>query len=134
MPSPHSTGLAQRPPRSRSAATNNPLLLQGVGGNSEHGRRFRDLVISFADDLGGVAKLTEADKALCRQAAASVVAGERLQTEIVSGRDVDLEQLSRMMNITTRLLGRLRTRRKPAKATSPLATHFASPAAHEARG
>jgi len=128
------TVAAARSPTLRSRVTNGSQLLANVDGRTAEARRYRDLVISFADDLGGVDKLTEADKALCRQAAASVVAGERMQTEIVSGRDVDLEQLSRMMNITTRLLGRLRTHHKPAKAISPLATHFASPAAREAHG
>jgi hypothetical protein len=128
------TAAAERSPTLRSRVTNGSKMIANVDGRTAEARRYRDLVISFADDLGGVDKLTEADKALCRQAAASVVAGERLQTEILSGRDVDLEQLSRMMNITTRLLGRLRTRHKPAKSTSPLAAHFANPPVREACG
>lgn len=117
------------PSKVRSRVSNGSKLLAKVDGRSADARRYRDLVISFADDLGGVDKLTEAEKALCRQAAASIVAAERVQAEIVAGRDVDLEQLTRLTNVTTRLLGRLRARQKPARPTSPLAAHFSNPLA-----
>jgi len=126
--------IAERSPTVRSRITNGRRLLAGVDGRTAEARRYRDLVISFADDLGGADKLTEAEKALCRQAAASVVASERLQSEIVAGREVDTEQLVRLTNVSTRLLARLKAKAKPAKPVSPLAAHFAVPPAREARG
>jgi hypothetical protein len=80
------TVAAERSPTLRSRVTNGSQLLANVDGRTAEARRYRDLVISFADDLGGVDKLTEADKALCRQAAASVVAGERCNGDRVGKR------------------------------------------------
>jgi hypothetical protein len=125
---------ANRPLTVRSALTNDPLSLHGVSGNSVIGRRYRVLVISFADDFGGVDKLSEAEKALCRQAATSVVASERLQADIVSGKEIDTEQLVRLTNVSTRLLARLKSKARPAAPASPLAAHFAKPPTREALG
>ena len=54
----------------RSAVTNDPLFLRGVDGRSMVARRYRDVAITLADDLGGQDKLSEPSKILVRQAAA----------------------------------------------------------------
>jgi hypothetical protein len=108
----------------RSAVTNDPLFLRGVDGSSMVARRYRDVAIALADDLGGQNRLSEPSKILVRQAAALTVQVEGLQSKIVSGEDVDLEQMTRLANVLGRTLQRLRLRTKP---TSPLAAHFAQP-------
>ena len=116
-----------RPVNNRSAVTNDPLMLRGVDGRSVVARRYRDVAIALADDLGGQDKLSEPTKILVRQAAALTVQVEQLQTQIVAGEDVDLEQLTRLSNVLGRTLQRLGLNKPRARPTGPLAEHFARP-------
>jgi hypothetical protein len=122
-----SSAIASRPLTVRSAVTNDPLMLRGVDGRSMVARRYRDVAIALADDLGGQDKLSEPSKILVRQAAALTVQVEALQTKIVSGEDVNLEQLTRLSNVLGRILQRLGLRKPRARPASPLAAHFAQP-------
>jgi hypothetical protein len=121
-----SPAIASRPLTVRSATTNDPLLLRGVDGRSVVARRYRDVAIALADDLGGQDKLSESSKILVRQAAALTVQVENLQSTIVAGEDVDLEQLTRLSNVLGRTLQRLGLRKPRARPTSPLAEHFSN--------
>ena len=69
--------------------------------------RYRDVAMALADDLGGQDKLAEPAKILVRQAAALAVQVEALQSKIVSGEEVDTEQLVRLSNVLGRTLQRL---------------------------
>jgi hypothetical protein len=113
-PSPSdSLSLASRPLTVRSAVTNDPLYLRGVDGRSMVARRYRDVAIALADDLGGRERLSEPSKILVRQAAALTVQVESLQSKIVGGEDVNLEQLTRLSNVLGRTLQRLGLRKPP---------------------
>src|SRR3984957_7009235 len=102
-----SSAIVARPLTVRSAVTNDPLMLRGVDGRSMVARRYRDVAIALADDLGGQDRLREPSKTLVRQAAAMTVQVEALQSKIVAGEDVDLEQLTRLSNVLGRTLQRL---------------------------
>jgi hypothetical protein len=52
-----SPAMAARPLTVRSALTNDPLKLRGIDGRSVDARRYRDVAIALADDLGGQDKL-----------------------------------------------------------------------------
>jgi hypothetical protein len=95
----------------RSRVTNGKDLLANVDGRTAAARRYRDLAIWLADDLGGAASLTEAQRALVRQAAAMIVQSEKLQGEVLRGEVVDCEQLTRLANAATRILSRLGLKR-----------------------
>ena len=82
--------------------------------------------MSLADDLGGAAGLTEAQRALVRQAAGTIVQSEKLQGAVLRGEDVDLEQLTRLTNALSRILSRLGIKRR-AREASTLAEHFSRP-------
>jgi hypothetical protein len=86
-------------------------MVAGVDGRSVDARRYRDLTMSLADDLGGASSLTEAQRALVRQAAAMIVQSEKLQAEVLRGEVVDCEQLTRLANAATRILSRLGLKR-----------------------
>jgi hypothetical protein len=45
--------VASRAPTTRSRITNGKQMLAGIDGRSAEARRYRDLAMSFADDLGG---------------------------------------------------------------------------------
>jgi hypothetical protein len=113
-----SSSAVRRPPRVRAAVTNDPLALRGVDGRSIVARRYRDVAIALAGDLGGQDKLSESTKILVRQAAALTVQVEQLQSRIVAGKDVDLEQLTRLSNVLGRTLQRLGLK-KPAPPAAP---------------
>jgi hypothetical protein len=122
-----SAAVPARPLTVRSALTNDPLALRGVDGRSLVARRYRDVAIALADDLGGQDKLSEPTKILVRHAAALTVQVEGLQSKVVAGEDVDAEQLVRLSNVLGRTLQRLGLKRPaPAKqsASNPLVEHF----------
>ena len=110
-----SSAVVVRPLTVRSAVTNDPLLLRGVDGRSMIARRYRDVAIALADDLGGQDRLSEPSKILVRQAAAMTVQVESLQSKIVSGDDVDIEQLTRLSNVLGRTLQRLGIRKRDVR-------------------
>src|ERR1700721_2351979 len=122
-----SSAIASRPLTVRSALTNDPLALRGVDGRSMVARRYRDVAIALADDLGGQDRLSEPSKILVRQAAAMTVQVESLQSKIVAGEGVNLEQLTRLSNVLGRTLQRLGLKRPRARPTGVLAAHFAHP-------
>jgi hypothetical protein len=106
-----SPAVVSRPLTARSAVTNDPLFLRGVDGRSMVARRYRDIAIALADDLGGQDRISEPSKILVRQAAALTVQVEVLQSKIVAGEDVNLEQLTRLSNVLGRTLQRLGLRK-----------------------
>jgi hypothetical protein len=109
---PTSPATADRSRTLRSRVTNGKDLLANVDGRTAAARRYRDLTISLADDLGGAASLTEAQRAPVRQAAAMIVQSERLQGEVLRGEVVDCEQLTRLANAATRILTGLGLKRR----------------------
>jgi len=118
--------------RSVSAAaqshTGSPLVLpfRGINGNSLLARRYREIAVAIADDLGGPDKLSEPTKILVRQAASLTLQVESLQSKIVAGEVIDAEQLVRLFNVLNRTLQRLGLKRPaPPKAPS-LADYLAA--------
>jgi hypothetical protein len=112
--------LAERPSRQRSRVTNGSKLIAGIDGRSAEARRYRDLCISFADDLGGEAGLTESQRALVRQAAALTVQSEKFQAAMLRGEAIDDEQMTRVANSLSRTLSRLGRKRSAQKSPSLL--------------
>ena len=71
--------------------------------------------------MGGEVALSEADKALLRNAAALAVKPERMQAAIVKGEDVD-----RLSNCVSRVLGQLSVKRERRDTTPGLAEYVAA--------
>lgn len=111
---------AERSPTQRSRVTNGSKLVAGLDGRSAEARRYRDLAMSFADDLGGAGKLTEAQRTLIAQAATLQVQSERVQAAVLRGEVIDVEQLTRLANASMRILSRLGLKRKVVQSPSRL--------------
>ena len=111
--------VASPSPTTRSRVTNGSEMLPGIDGRSDRARRYRDLAVAFADELGGEAALSEPDKAAVRLAAALTVHSEDLQAKIVRGEAVDEEQLTRITNTVGRALAGLRKKRVTRSAGGP---------------
>jgi hypothetical protein len=117
---------AARSTRLRSRVTNGSKLVAGLDGRSAEARRYRDLVISYADDLGGADKITEAQRTLIGQVATLQIQSERVQATVLRGEQVNLEQLTRLANASTRILSRLGLKRERSDATPDLAAYLAA--------
>jgi hypothetical protein len=118
--------------KNRSATSNGSTILAGVDGRSLEARRFRDLVVSFAEPLGGFESLTEESAALVRQAASITMQNESIQAAAVRGEPVDAEQVVRLTNALTRVLSALKRHRKPKSSAPSLAEIVARHRAEEA--
>jgi hypothetical protein len=114
--------VVARSATTRAATTNDPLMLRGVDGRGATARRYRDVAIALADDLGGQDKLSNSAKILVRHTAALTVKVEALQGKIVAGEDIDTEQLVRLTNTLARTLHRLGLKKTATKAKSILVT------------
>lgn len=101
----------------RSRSTSALHLLPHLDGNSSVGRRFADIALALAGELGGVAMLSEASKVQIRQAAALTIKIEAMQAGLIRGDDVDLEAYTRMSNALTRTLRALGVKRQVAQPT-----------------
>jgi hypothetical protein len=113
--------LAERPSRQRSRVTNGSKLMASVDGRSAEARRFRDVAGALADDLGGEASLTAAQRTLVRQAAALTVQSEKLQSAMIRGEAIDDEQMTRVANSLSRTIHRLGIRKPAPREASLLA-------------
>src|SRR4051812_40609055 len=60
-------------PKARSAVSNQKELLPGLDGRSASARRFRDLVLGFVSDAGGIENISEVRLGLIRRLAAVTV-------------------------------------------------------------
>jgi hypothetical protein len=117
---------AARSTRLRWRVTNGSKLVAGLDVRSAEARRYRDLVISYADDLGGADKITEAQRTLIGQVATLQIQSERVQATVLRGEQVNLEQLTRLANASTRILSRLGLKRERRDATPDLAAYLAA--------
>ena len=114
------------PKKNRSAITNGSWILEGVDNRKPMGRRYRDLCMSFADDLGGASKLNPAQETTIRQLAAVIVESEKLQAAIVKGEAVNHEQLVRLSNLQARLIRQLGIKSAGSASSEPdLAAYLA---------
>ena len=99
-------------PSTRSRIANGSARLTGVDHRSAQARRFRDLVIDLAGDLGiKPDELSEADRATIRNAAGLILQSEQVQAAIVRGESVDADAAIRLASTAQRLMATLRKRR-----------------------
>jgi hypothetical protein len=119
--------LADRLPSTRNAVTNGSRLhRRGIDGRTRDAKRFRDLFESFVESIRGKAGLSEADRALARMAASLTVKSEAMQAQVANGGDVDAEQLVRVSNSLSRVLGRLGKRQRRDTTPPPTIAEIAA--------
>jgi hypothetical protein len=96
-----------RKSRARSAVTNHRDLLPGLDGRRAEARRFRDLVLSFISDMGGLECCSEIKLGLLRRLAAATVQAELLEAKMVNGERIDVGTLCTLASTTVRIASRL---------------------------
>jgi hypothetical protein len=108
---------AARSRKVRSAVTNGSRVLSGIDGRSAMARRYRDLIVQYTNDLGGDARISEAQRQLLRRAAMLSLELEKAETETASGQQLDLTTYTKAVNTLRRVLQTLgikaATRRTP---------------------
>jgi hypothetical protein len=107
-----------RPPRvgSRLASrvtTGYSLFVEGGDGRSAWARRWKDLIVAHAADLGDPASLSEAQVSLVRRASAMEIALEQIEARMSEGQDIDLDRYVRTASRLSRLLALLGIKRRP---------------------
>lgn len=121
------TPIVANPSMVRSRVTNGRKLVAGLDGRSAEARRYKDLCLSLAGDLGGTSVMGAGQTALVRQAAAMIVQSEKLHGAVLRGEVIDTEQLTRLANAATRIIGALkRGRPTPRSETPSLSAYMAS--------
>jgi hypothetical protein len=98
--------------------SNGRLLPTSVDLRSATARRFKHLMQSYTLEFGGSA-LSEADRALIRQAVSLQLRAEALQTAIVRGDDVDNDELVRLNSESRRALAAIRAKGDANKPPAP---------------
>lgn len=110
----------------RSAVTNGKRLFVEAGGKSAWARRYRDLLVLHADDLGGGSMLSEAQHSLIRRAATLEIECERLEGRLSDGHDVDLDVYARTCSHLRRILESLGLERAKRTIEPSLSDYLAS--------
>jgi hypothetical protein len=117
------------PAAQRSAVANGSRLLDGLDGRSAPARRYRDVAIAIAVDLGGYDNLTEAQLQLVRSAAGLTVLREGLDAKALNGERIDVAEYCRISNSLRRLLATVGLDRVPRDVTPPVEDYVAQQAA-----
>jgi hypothetical protein len=112
--------VARHLKQGRSAVTNGKRTLIGVKGSSKYGRRYRDLIACYSEELGGNPSQTE--MGMIRQAAALSIRSEMIQAALINGEpNISDDDLIRISSEVRRILDGLAekaSKRKPAAVPS----------------
>jgi hypothetical protein len=129
--------VAGRQRAHRSAVSNGTRLfcVDGLDGRSQTARRFRDLVETIGNDLGGVDHLSEGQKQLIRRAATLSIMAEAMEADAVRNLAFDggaygvlCDRLGRCLQRLGRCLQRLGLERKARDVTPTLQSYLAAKA------
>jgi hypothetical protein len=95
---------ARDKPNARSKVSNGTWLFsRPVDGRTATGRRFKDLVYAFANDLGGRELLSESQQQLIRRNALISALCEGMEAQAVEERQIDVNQYCVLVNCQHRL-------------------------------
>jgi hypothetical protein len=112
---------------SSKATTGRRMFAEGGDGRSAWGRRWRDLCLAHANDLGGADILSEAQVSIIKRASAMECELEAMETRMSEGQKIILDQYGRLTSRLCRLLELVGIRRlaRPLDPLSDLAKSFA---------
>jgi hypothetical protein len=118
---------ARIPPRSVAASSKatigRRMFVEGGDGRSLWGRRWRDLCLAHASDLGGMELLSEAQVSIIKRVSAMECELEAMEARMSEGQHVDVDQYGRLTGRLCRLLELIGIKRlaKPLDPMSELA-------------
>ena len=110
--------VANRHRATRSRVSNGrQLFLDGVDARTAIARRFRDLFFEIISDLGGTENTSEGERQLARRCTALAVEAERMEAELASGGEFNVELYVTLTNALGRALSRIGLERRPRDIT-----------------
>ena len=119
--------LAKPSRTTRSRITNGSTLHLGfVDGRTEAARRFRDVLVEIASDLGGSDTLSEGQRQLARRAAMMSVQCETLEAKSIAGEEIDLDLYGALSDRIGRAFTRLGIKRAARNVTPDLRDYIRS--------
>lgn len=98
----------------KSRVTNGRWILDGVDNRSPQARRFRDLCVAYASEVG--TDPSEVEKGLIRQAAAMTLRAEALQVAIVRGEPIPADEVIRITTEARSALQSIMSKRRTGDA------------------
>jgi hypothetical protein len=113
----------------RFTISNGSSLLPGVDGRSGWVRRLRDLINLHLSDLGGIERVSEAEKSIVRRIATLTVELERMEAAFATAGQATPDQLDlyqRTANSLRRLLESVGLKRVPRDVTPSVAQYIAN--------
>ena len=117
---PNCAATAPMPAASRSAKTNGRRLFVDGDGRGPWARRWRDLQVLYADDLGGEGSLSEFQLGLVGTAATLRCELERLEGQLSLGEPIDTDQYGRIAGHYRRVVETLGIERRTRDVTPTL--------------
>jgi hypothetical protein len=126
-----SVPLADRKAHGRSRVSNGRDLLPDVDGRSVIARRYRDIASAILLDQGGSDRCSEARKQLIRRFAAAAVLAEQLESRLVNGEAIDIQEHATLSSTLVRLAARIGINRSPKDVTPDLLDYIESREAAE---
>jgi hypothetical protein len=120
------TPLARRSYKNRSAVSNGNRLFapETVDGRSVAARRFHDILQQIHADLGGIDRLSEGERQLCRRAATMSMHCELMEAEAVAGRAFDIDCFGQLTDRLGRCFQRLGLERRSLDVTPSLGSYL----------
>jgi hypothetical protein len=112
--------VSSRPLRSRSRLTNGKDIVTGLDQRSRDYRRFRDILCQIIADLGGADQLSEGQRQLARRCATIAIECERMESQSVAGKKIDLEVYGALTDRLGRAFSRLGLKRVAKDVTPTL--------------
>lgn len=118
-------------PQARTRVGNGTEVLAGVDQRSLTFRRYREILASLIEDMGG--DPTEAQSQIARRAASLAIWCEEQDTAAANGKPLDIATYTTASNTLRRLLESLGLERKLRNVTPTLSEYAARKAAEKAR-
>lgn len=118
-------------PQARTRIGNGSVVLQDVDHRSVIYRRYREILASLVDDMGG--DPTEAQAQIARRAASLAIWCEQADTDAANGKPIDIGPYTTASNTLRRLLESLGLERKLRNVTPTLSEYAARRAAEKAQ-
>jgi hypothetical protein len=108
----------------RARASNEAAVLPDVDGRTVLGRRFRDIAEALMVDQGGADRLSEARIQLIRRFAAAACLAEQMESKLVRGEQIDLQEHATLCSSLVRLGQRIGIDRRAKNITPSLAEYL----------
>jgi hypothetical protein len=112
--------IERRPSKQRSRVYNAKDLLPDIDGRSANARRFKEIASAVITDQGSLERLSESRVQLVRRFAAACVLAEQMESQLVNGEEINIQEHSLLCSTLVRIVQRIGINRVPKNVTPHL--------------